>query len=135
MEGLTQSNNKAKLNYTAKHKQKLLETSAKAEKNQGGTARIRAPRECTLSVGSRPGVREATYLEQSLSLIGCTCPFFCFCTLFVFGLSFLWANHAGREIGRGRSGGIKPDAALVTMRRTGPFPFFVCFLLSFFFFF
>jgi hypothetical protein len=32
MEGLTQSNNKAKLNYTAKHKQKLLETSAKAEK-------------------------------------------------------------------------------------------------------
>jgi hypothetical protein len=29
MEGLAQSNNNAKLNYSAKHEQKLLQTSAK----------------------------------------------------------------------------------------------------------
>jgi hypothetical protein len=34
MEGLAQSNNNAKLSYSAKHKQKLLETSAKAEKTK-----------------------------------------------------------------------------------------------------
>jgi hypothetical protein len=32
IEGLAQSNNNTKLNYSAKHKQKLLETSVKAEK-------------------------------------------------------------------------------------------------------
>jgi hypothetical protein len=31
IEGLAQSNNNAKLNYSAKHDQMLLETSAKAE--------------------------------------------------------------------------------------------------------
>jgi hypothetical protein len=38
IEGLAQSNNNAKLNYSAKHEQKLLKMSVKAEKNQGGTA-------------------------------------------------------------------------------------------------
>jgi hypothetical protein len=35
MEGLTQSNNNAKLNYSATHDQTLLETGAKAEENKG----------------------------------------------------------------------------------------------------
>jgi hypothetical protein len=35
LEGLAQSNNNAKLNYSAKHDQMLLETSAKAEESNG----------------------------------------------------------------------------------------------------
>jgi hypothetical protein len=35
IEGLAQSNNNAKLNYSAKHEQKFLETSAKAEDSEG----------------------------------------------------------------------------------------------------
>jgi hypothetical protein len=35
IEGLAQSNNNAKLNYSAKYNQMLLETSAKAEGEQG----------------------------------------------------------------------------------------------------
>jgi hypothetical protein len=35
IEGSAQSNNNAKLNYSAKHEQKFLETSAKAEDSEG----------------------------------------------------------------------------------------------------
>jgi hypothetical protein len=41
MEGLAQSNNNAKLNYSAKHEQKLLETSAKVEKTKEEPAGLR----------------------------------------------------------------------------------------------
>jgi hypothetical protein len=37
MEGLAQSNNNAKLNYSAKHDQKLLEVGAKVEESEGTT--------------------------------------------------------------------------------------------------
>jgi hypothetical protein len=59
-------------------------------------------------------------------------PFFSSVPFFFLDPLFLWANQAGREIWRGRLGGIKPGVALVTMRRTGPFPF--C-MLSFIFLF
>jgi hypothetical protein len=86
-----------------------------------------------VSVGSRPSEREATELDRSLSLFGWTCPlFFSSVPFFFLDPLFLWAKQAGREIGRGRLGGIKPGVALVTMRRTGPFPF--C-MLSFIFLF
>jgi hypothetical protein len=41
MEGLSQSNNNAKLNYSAKHEQKLLETSVKVEKTKEELAGLR----------------------------------------------------------------------------------------------
>jgi hypothetical protein len=41
IEGLAQSNNNAKLNYSAKHDQMLLETSAKAENSREGKTKKR----------------------------------------------------------------------------------------------
>jgi hypothetical protein len=101
IKGLAQSNNNVKLNYNAEHNQMLLETSAKEEKNQGGTARGRARRECAVSVGSRPGAWEATELGRSLSVFGWNCPLFFLLSPFSFWTLFFYTTTTQG----GRSGG------------------------------
>jgi hypothetical protein len=88
-EGLAQSNNNAKFNYSAKHEQKLLEMSVKAEKKTKEELR----RECAVTTRHAGSHRTGSVplpIWLDLSSFFFFCPFFW--TLF-----FLWANHAGRE--------------------------------------